>query len=230
MAPLIWLGRLVVVLLRVLAARRCAARGGACRSGRPSTPHRERCGPIRYGHRSHLAGIADLAIWTFVVFVVLLAVLEQVRLGADRAGARRARARRSPSNIAAAEARQPRGQAMLAEYEQKLAGAADEVRAMLEEARRDAEHTKQEIVAEASVAAKAEHDRAMRDIETATDQALKELAETQRQPGGRPGRQDHPRSAEHGRSHGADPGGDGQVPGDGAELGLRVQGSGFSSA
>ena len=66
---------------------------------------------------------------------------------------------------------------MLADYEKKLAGASDEVRAMLEEARRDSEHTKTEILAEARVAAREEHDRVMRDINTAKDQALKELAE-----------------------------------------------------
>ena len=66
----------------------------------------------------------------------------------------------------------------MAEYQAKLASAADEVRAMLEEARRDAEHTKQEIVAEAKSAAAAEHDRQMREIRTATDSALKQLAES----------------------------------------------------
>jgi F0F1-type ATP synthase membrane subunit b/b' len=45
---------------------------------------------------------------------------------------------------------------------------------MLDEARRDAEGVKQEIVAEAKSAAQAEHDRAMRDIRTATDAAVEE--------------------------------------------------------
>jgi F-type H+-transporting ATPase subunit b len=48
---------------------------------------------------------------------------------------------------------------------------------MLDEARRDAEHTKQQIVAEAKAAAQAEHERGMRDIRTATDAAVKELSE-----------------------------------------------------
>ena len=59
----------------------------------------------------------------------------------------------------------------------KLSGAADEVRAMLEEARRDAEGTKQQIVAEAKSAAHAEHERAMREIRTATDAAVEELSQ-----------------------------------------------------
>ncbi len=48
---------------------------------------------------------------------------------------------------------------------------------MLDEARHDAESTKQEIVAEAKSAAQAEHQRAMRDIRTATDAAVEELSQ-----------------------------------------------------
>jgi F-type H+-transporting ATPase subunit b len=66
---------------------------------------------------------------------------------------------------------------MLAEYERKLASAADQVREMLEEARRDAEHAKQDILNEAKTAAKAEHDRALRDIRTAADAAVKDLSQ-----------------------------------------------------
>ena len=55
--------------------------------------------------------------------------------------------------------------------------AAGEVRELLEEARRDAEQTKGQIVAEAKASADAEWARIQRQIETATVQALKELAE-----------------------------------------------------
>ena len=51
-----------------------------------------------------------------------------------------------------------------------------EVRGILDEARRDAQHTQQEILAKARDDARAERDRALREIETATQQALKELA------------------------------------------------------
>jgi F-type H+-transporting ATPase subunit b len=58
-----------------------------------------------------------------------------------------------------------------------LAEAADEVRGMLEEARRDAEATKQTIVAEARKAADDEQARAKREIGLATDDALSRIAE-----------------------------------------------------
>jgi F-type H+-transporting ATPase subunit b len=118
----------------------------------------------------------DLAIWTAVVFVVLFLVLKKFAWK-PIAHALEERERAIENNIAKAEGAAAEARAMLADYEKKLAGASDEVRAMLEEARRDAEHTKQEIVAEARVAAREEHDRVMRDINTAKDQALKELAE-----------------------------------------------------
>jgi F-type H+-transporting ATPase subunit b len=66
---------------------------------------------------------------------------------------------------------------MLASYERRLAEAADEVRGMLEEARRDAEATKQTIVAEARKAADDEQARAKREIGLATDDALSRIAE-----------------------------------------------------
>jgi F-type H+-transporting ATPase subunit b len=119
---------------------------------------------------------ADLALWTFFLFILLLIVLGKFAWK-PIAQALEARERAIEDNIAKAEGAAAEARTMLSEYEKKLAGAADEVRAMLEEARRDAEHTKQEIVAEARVAAKDEHDRVIRDINTAKDQALKELAE-----------------------------------------------------
>jgi F-type H+-transporting ATPase subunit b len=129
-----------------------------------------------HGSPNPLGFDPDLAIWTAVVFVVLFLVLRKFAWK-PIALALEARERAIESNIAKAEGAAAEARAMLADYEKKLAGASDEVRAMLEEARRDAEHTKQEIVAEARVAARDEHQRVMRDINTAKDQALKELAE-----------------------------------------------------
>ena len=51
------------------------------------------------------------------------------------------------------------------------------MRAIIEEARRDAETTQQQIVAKAREEAQLEMNRAKREVETAKDQALKDLAE-----------------------------------------------------
>jgi F-type H+-transporting ATPase subunit b len=119
----------------------------------------------------------DLAIYTFVVFLLLLAILGKFAWPKISV-ALLEREKRIEANIAAAEAKHEDAKRLLAEHEAKLASAAAEVKALLDEARRDAEGTKAEIIAEAQKAAKAERDRAVRDIEIAADHALKNMAET----------------------------------------------------
>jgi F-type H+-transporting ATPase subunit b len=123
-----------------------------------------------------LAVDVDLAFWTFIVFLVLLAVLAKFAWKPIIA-ALEAREHHIAENIEAAKRAQDEAREMLAGYEKKLAGAADQVREMLDEARRDAEVTKGQIVDEAKTAAKAEHERAMRDIRTAADAAVKDLSQ-----------------------------------------------------
>jgi F-type H+-transporting ATPase subunit b len=117
----------------------------------------------------------DLAIFTFVVFVILLVVLRKFAWGPIMEALER-REHNVAEHIAQAERNHEQARALLAEYEQKLSGAANEVRELLEEARRDAEGTKQTILAEARQGAEAEKARALRDIESATDAALETIA------------------------------------------------------
>lgn len=119
----------------------------------------------------------DLAVYTIVVFLLLLAILSKFAWPVISA-ALVEREERIEGNIAAAEAKHEESKQLLAQHEAKLAGAADEVRALLDEARRDAEHTKSSILEEAKKAADAERDRAIRDVERAADHAMKGLAET----------------------------------------------------
>ncbi len=118
----------------------------------------------------------DLAVYTLVVFVILFVILSKfawkpIAEALDR------RERLIAEQIAAAERSQQEARRMLTEYEQKLAVAQDEVRGILDEARRDAVTTGQEIVAKAASEAEAEKNRALRDIDTAKVQAVKELSE-----------------------------------------------------
>jgi len=142
-----------------------------------------------HGHHEHIghAGMgpdaenpaefkSDLAIWTFVVFVLLLLILWKFAWGPITEGLDR-RERNIAEHIAAAERSNEDAKRMLAEYEKRLANAAAEVRELLEEARRDAEQVKAEIVAEGKKGAEQERARALREIESATDAALKQLAE-----------------------------------------------------
>lgn len=118
----------------------------------------------------------DLAIWSLAVFGLLLGLLgkfawKPIMEGLDKReqGIEHQINETKKANL---EAKQ-----MLATYERRLAEASEEVRAMLEEARRDADTTKQTIVAEARKAAEEEHARARHEIGLARDEALSSIAE-----------------------------------------------------
>jgi F-type H+-transporting ATPase subunit b len=117
----------------------------------------------------------DLAIFTVLIFVLLLVVLGKFAWG-PIASALDLRERKISDNIAAAEQLNQEAKRLLGEYEAKLSAAREEVRGILDEARRDAEHAGQEIVAKARTDAQAETQRGKVEIETATAQALNELA------------------------------------------------------
>lgn len=119
----------------------------------------------------------DLAIFTAIVFGCLLFMLGKFAWPAISA-ALLEREKRIEANIADAERMQDESKNMLAQHEAKLATAADEVRELLDEARRDAESTKSQIIAEAKDLATQERERAVRDVERAADHAMKNLAES----------------------------------------------------
>jgi F-type H+-transporting ATPase subunit b len=117
----------------------------------------------------------DLALWTLIIFLILLAVLGKFAWG-PIIQSLEAREHGIAEHIAQAQRNHEEARRVLAEYEQKLAAAAAEVRALMEEARRDAEQAKQGILADAKTGADAERVRALRDIESAADQAMESLA------------------------------------------------------
>ncbi len=141
-----------------------AAHGGGAHGGGESDPN-------------PLATDPDLALWTLGVFLLMLFVLKAVAWTPIMEGLK-AREEGITGNLAAADAKHEEAKALLAEHQAKLAGAADEVRELLEEARRDAEQTKADIMAEAKSAADSERERAVRDIEQARDTAVRQLAES----------------------------------------------------
>jgi F-type H+-transporting ATPase subunit b len=119
---------------------------------------------------------SDLAFFTFVVFLVLFGVLWKFAWGPIAAGLDK-REHSIAEEIEGAKRAHAEAKQLLAEHERKLAGTADEIHAMIERARRDAEHVRAEILAEAKGSADAERLRGVRDIEAATEQALQRLAE-----------------------------------------------------
>jgi F-type H+-transporting ATPase subunit b len=118
----------------------------------------------------------DLAIWTGVIFLVLFVVLWKFAWGPILAGLDK-RERGIADQISSAERTNQDARDLLARYEEKLAQSEDEVRRMLDDAKRDAQKVGQQIVDTSRQEAEAEHRRALGEIELATSGALKELAE-----------------------------------------------------
>ncbi len=131
-----------------------------------TAPHAEPPGPIDWS--------TDLALWSLIVFVLFVAVLKTFAWG-PLSSALDARERKIKSDIASAEEARIKAEKMLAEYQAKLAAAQDEILKTLAEARRDAEHTRQDILAQAEKEVSATKDRALLEIERTKDHALNEL-------------------------------------------------------
>jgi F-type H+-transporting ATPase subunit b len=118
----------------------------------------------------------DLAICTLIVFLLTLGVLRKFAWGPIVTGLER-REQAIADNIATAENAAEEARKLTAHYEEKLAGAADEVRAIIEEARRDAEHVGQQIVDKAQAKAAEEGQRLVREVEQAKHTALREISD-----------------------------------------------------
>jgi F-type H+-transporting ATPase subunit b len=129
------------------------------------------------GNPNPLGFDPDLALFTGGVFLLLFGALAKFAWPAI-SSALDEREQSIRSNITDALAKHEEAKQMLVQYEARLASAANEVRALLDEARRDAEATKNQILVEAKAAADAERDRALRDVERAAEAAMKDIAET----------------------------------------------------
>lgn len=117
----------------------------------------------------------DLAVWNLIIFVIVCLILCKFAF-VPIAKALDQREQSVADNIAAAERSNADAKALLETYQKKLADADDEVRAIIEEGKKDAERISQSIVEKAREAAKSEHERAMKDIEAATTNALRDIA------------------------------------------------------
>lgn len=118
----------------------------------------------------------DLGIYTLVIFGLLVGILGKFAWGPMIGGLDQREAGLLKLHTDAESAR-AESQKALAEIQTRLAKANEEVRAMLEEARRDAQAVKDQLKAEASAESQAERERGRREIEMAKDQALKEIYE-----------------------------------------------------
>ncbi|MFO0910542.1 MAG: F0F1 ATP synthase subunit B [Isosphaeraceae bacterium] len=116
----------------------------------------------------------SLAIWTVVVFLGLLFVLGKFAWK-PLLEALHHREEHLEHVLAETEKARNESEQLLAEHRRRLAASEEHIRALIEEARRNATATADEIVRKAQDEAEASKVRAERDISTARDQALSEI-------------------------------------------------------
>jgi len=153
-----------------------AAHGGDAHGGGHSDPH-------DLMHANSDASLtdpaefkSDLAIFSAIVFLLLMAILGKFAWGPIAAGLD-AREQGIANQIAEANRLAEEAQQTLVRYQAQVAGAAEEVRQMLDKGRRDADAQRQEIIAEAQQVAQREKERAISEIQHAKNEALQEVAQ-----------------------------------------------------
>ena len=118
----------------------------------------------------------DLAFFNGIVFIVLFVVLLKFAWGPIMEGLER-RELSIANQIEEARVNAEKSAQQLAQYESKLAAAAEEAREIVATARKDADSARERILAEAQEAAQRERDRASAEIDTAKSAALQEIAQ-----------------------------------------------------
>ncbi len=115
-----------------------------------------------------------LAIWTLVVFVVLLLVLRRFAWK-PLVEALHQREEHLEHTLVQTEKVRNESEQLLAEHRRLLAQADERVKAIFDKAQKDAQASGEEIVKAARAEADSARDRAQREIATARDQALSEI-------------------------------------------------------
>ena len=120
---------------------------------------------------------ADLAIYTLVVFLLLLAILYKFGWGPIMSGLDKREAS-IRELIATSERNARESETLLKQNQAKLAAAAEQANELLQRTRREAEQAREMIVTEARNAAQREKERALEDIAAAKSVALREIAQS----------------------------------------------------
>jgi F-type H+-transporting ATPase subunit b len=116
------------------------------------------------------------AVWTLIIFLILLAILYK-SAWKNVLASLKGREERIRSDIAQAEQARFKAEATLKEYNAQLAAAEARAREMIAKAMTDATALADRIKAHAEEAAQERAERAVRDIEDARAQALREIYE-----------------------------------------------------
>jgi F-type H+-transporting ATPase subunit b len=116
----------------------------------------------------------DLAFWGIIYFVLFLLVFRKL-IWDWWLRSMQEREQTEAERIAAAEREGRQAAELLSDRLGRMEAVDSEVRELLDEARRDAEHTRSHILETAEEEAEAARRRAIRDVERTRDQTLKEI-------------------------------------------------------
>jgi len=117
---------------------------------------------------------ADTGVWTLVLFILLFFALKKTAWAPMLEGLQK-REENIRRAIDEAEAASLKSQKLQSELDAKFRLAGDQIRLLIDEARRDGQVLKDEMVTKAKEEIVAERDRLHRELQLAKDQAMKEL-------------------------------------------------------
>jgi F-type H+-transporting ATPase subunit b len=120
--------------------------------------------------------LSNTAAWTLIIFLTVFAILYKLAFG-PIAKALDEREQGILDKIASAQKQNDEAKNLLGQYQAKLDASKEEVRQIIENAKKDAQRQADDIVVKARDAAGLERDRAMKEIESATTSALQSIAE-----------------------------------------------------
>jgi len=120
--------------------------------------------------------VSNTAAWTLVIFLVVFGILYKYAFG-PIAKALDEREQGILDKIASAQKQNEDAKELLKQYQAKLDASKEEVRQIIDTAKKDAQRQGDDLVAKAREAAGLERDRAMKEIESATTSALQSIAE-----------------------------------------------------
>ena len=118
----------------------------------------------------------DLGLWTLVVFLLLLFVLSKYAWGPMLAGLKK-REENIRAAIDDAQKARDEAQQLRADLAKERAKIAEETRTAMDEARRAAQQLRDDMVAQTKAEIQTERDRLHRELDSARDQALKQMFE-----------------------------------------------------
>lgn len=145
--------------------------------GKPETGHAETAGEGHGGHGDEpdlLAWDIGTAVWSIVIFVILLVILRAAAWKPILAGLQQ-RERFITDSLEGARREREETKKMMDEHTAKMDAARAEASAIVEEGRRDAEAVRRKIHDDATKEAQEISSRARRDIQLARDAAISEL-------------------------------------------------------